>query len=151
MRYDIIALLQAMDIFVIPSFFEGYSNSLLEAMASGKAIVASDIPSNREILGKDGGFLFNPSDIHALEAILVELVNNSRLRAKWGMKARQLARRYDLDKVCEDFVRKLNGMATKREKTGEVHESIDWRRHLALTHRHGGPLLGCSCQRDRLV
>lgn len=111
-RYDVSALLQAIDIFVIPSFFEGYSNALLEAMAAGKAIVASDIPGNREILGKDGGLLFNPNDTHALGGILVRLISNSGLRAEKGLKACRLAKRYGLDEVCQDFLRKLGSMVT---------------------------------------
>lgn len=115
-RYDISLLLQAMDIFVIASFFEGYSSALLEAMAAGKAIVASSIPSNREILGEDGGLLFDPNDIHALEGILADLINNSELRAEKSLKACRLVGRYDLDEVCEDFLAKLRSMATTPTK-----------------------------------
>jgi glycosyltransferase involved in cell wall biosynthesis len=124
-RYDVPALLQAIDIFVIPSFFEGYSNALLEAMAAGKAIVASDIPGNREILGSDWGFFFNPTDLHALERLLVELGGNLGLRTACGVRANRLAGKYDLDTVCDDFLQKLSSVVIKSEAiTSEVSSQI---------------------------
>jgi glycosyltransferase involved in cell wall biosynthesis len=48
------AWLSAADLFCLPSHREGLSNALLEAMAAGRAILASDIPANRELLGGVG-------------------------------------------------------------------------------------------------
>jgi glycosyltransferase involved in cell wall biosynthesis len=55
------------DIVLSSSFSEGFPNSLLEAAAAGKPILASDIPGNRQpVLGEKGdqpaGILFNPHD-----------------------------------------------------------------------------------------
>lgn len=56
-------LLHHVDVFWLASRFEGMSNSLMEAMACGKPVIASDIPPNRELIqhGVDG-YLVNPGD-----------------------------------------------------------------------------------------
>ena len=62
-RDDVAELLQVIDIFWLASDFEGQSNSLMEAMASGIPVIASDIPPNRELV-TDGqtGFLVPVGD-----------------------------------------------------------------------------------------
>jgi glycosyltransferase involved in cell wall biosynthesis len=69
-RTDVPRLLLASDIFVLPSFFEGSPTALLEAMASGKAIVASDLRSIREIIKDEyNGLLVKPGDKESLMLI----------------------------------------------------------------------------------
>jgi glycosyltransferase involved in cell wall biosynthesis len=109
-RYDVPRLLQGIDIFVLPSFFEGCSNALIEAMAAGKAIVASNVPGNREVLGYDG-FLFDPNNADELRNILVRLANNPRLRTKKGLVACDRAGKFDLDSVCNEFVEMITNIA----------------------------------------
>ena len=66
-RDDIPDLLRAMDIFVLPSRNEGISNTILEAMATGLPIVATDVGGNPELVeaGRTGA-LVPPSDSAAL-------------------------------------------------------------------------------------
>lgn len=57
-RVDIPELLQIFDVFVLPTLYEGMSNTLLEAMAAGLPIVTTDIPENRELIhGGEHGIL----------------------------------------------------------------------------------------------
>lgn len=82
-RNDINTLLQTMDVFVLPSLSEGMSNTLLEAMAAGIPVVASDVGGNSEIV-EDGrsGLLFRSGDIqHAVDQIL-RLAESADLRRK---------------------------------------------------------------------
>ena len=60
-RNDIKELLSACDIFVMPSFREGLSRSLMEAMACGLPCVVSDIRGNTDLIQKGGGHLCSPS------------------------------------------------------------------------------------------
>ncbi|MBK6749474.1 MAG: glycosyltransferase family 4 protein [Pyrinomonadaceae bacterium] len=64
------------DIFVLPSAFEGLSMALLEAMAAGCIVVASDIPAIRAII-RDGqnGYLVEPKNSDLLAAVLGRLLN----------------------------------------------------------------------------
>ncbi|TWG87992.1 glycosyltransferase involved in cell wall biosynthesis [Luteimonas sp. J16] len=87
---DVPALLPAMDVFVLPSLTEGLSIALLEACASGLAIVASDVGGNPEIV-RDGGTgrLFASGDGEALYALLDELLGDAAGRTRLGAAARE--------------------------------------------------------------
>lgn len=63
-RRDIRELLYASDVFVFPSYREGLSVSLMEAMASGKPIVASKIRGNVDLIDEKGGALFEPHSVY---------------------------------------------------------------------------------------
>ena len=70
-RDDVRDLLTAMDIFVLPSSSEGMSNTLLEAMAAGVAVVASNVGGNREIVrDPHDGYIFPSGDSECLRKCL---------------------------------------------------------------------------------
>jgi sugar transferase (PEP-CTERM/EpsH1 system associated) len=89
-REDVAELLPGMDIFVLPSFSEGMSNTLLEAMAARVAVVASDVGGNHEIV-RDGvsGLLFPNDDEDALLERLTSLSHDSERRAEFGRAANE--------------------------------------------------------------
>jgi glycosyltransferase involved in cell wall biosynthesis len=99
-RRDIARFLAAMDVFVLPSVSEGCPYSLLEAMAAGKAIVASDIPGIREIVRDEGeAVLINPHDARMLKNAILRLYSDSALRSRLGADAERKATQYDHDRV----------------------------------------------------
>jgi len=67
------------DIFVFPSFVESFGHPLVEAMASGLPIVASDIPICHEICG-DAAVYFDPFDAEQLAERILQLKNNDEMR-----------------------------------------------------------------------
>jgi glycosyltransferase involved in cell wall biosynthesis len=75
LRRDVPALLRRSDVFVLPSLWEGNPNVMIEAMALGCSVVASDIPQIRESL-VDGvsGVLVRPGDPVALAAGILRLL-----------------------------------------------------------------------------
>ncbi|MEQ1700260.1 MAG: glycosyltransferase family 4 protein [Ilumatobacteraceae bacterium] len=81
--------LAAADVFVLPSFFEGIPVSLMEAMASGVPVVASNLPGIAELVA-DGasGHLVPAGDSAALAARLVELLADHDLRTRMGAAGR---------------------------------------------------------------
>jgi glycosyltransferase involved in cell wall biosynthesis len=70
-RNDVKELLCAADAFVLPSRWEGLGSVLVEAMALEAPVVASDLPSVREVMGTDGAQLVVPGDSGALAAAVV--------------------------------------------------------------------------------
>jgi glycosyltransferase involved in cell wall biosynthesis len=80
---DVLGALRELDVFVLPSFSEGLSNSIMEAMASGCAVAASAAGGNVELI-EDGvtGLLFDPLRVETLEAALRRLVEDARLRSR---------------------------------------------------------------------
>jgi len=89
---DVSALLNAMDVFVLPSLSEGMSNTLLEAMASSLPVVATRVGGNPELVEEErSGLLFEPGDVMALVAILERIGRDCSLREGLGQAARRRA------------------------------------------------------------
>jgi glycosyltransferase involved in cell wall biosynthesis len=106
-RDDIPEIMQILDVFVLPSLNEGMGRVLLEAMASGKPIVASNVGGIPDLV-KDGqnGFLVGPGDVNGLSIAIKRLIEDERLRGKMGAKGRAMAQRYDV----KEMVRKIDDL-----------------------------------------
>ena len=90
-RQDVPDVLSSADIFVLPSLWEGLPIGLLEAMAMGKAVIATNVDGTCEIIRNDeNGRLIETAElIPALTKALVELGRNSDLRARFQERAVQ--------------------------------------------------------------
>jgi len=88
-------LLAGCDIFALASDWEGHPLALMEAMASGLAVVATRVGGVPEIVG-DAGLLVPPGDVRALSASLLRLVQNPGLRDELGNRARLRARNFGI-------------------------------------------------------
>jgi glycosyltransferase involved in cell wall biosynthesis len=87
---DIPELLGSTDIFVLPSYSEGLSNALMEAMASGCACIASEVGGNRYLIQNGvSGLLFPAGDREALAAHLRRLMEDPAKRKAMGEAARK--------------------------------------------------------------
>jgi hypothetical protein len=98
--------LRLMDIFVLPSYREGFPRSILEAMATGLPVVATDIRGSREAV-VDGvtGYIVPPRDARALRIAVESLLVDPARRKRMGGQARLTAvETYDFRKVRERFV-----------------------------------------------
>lgn len=83
-RTDALKLYRAADIFVFPSFREGLSVALMEAMASGIPIVCSKIRGNVDLVEHEmGGYLFVPTDYQTLYSHLKNVIENKSLYGKF--------------------------------------------------------------------
>jgi glycosyltransferase involved in cell wall biosynthesis len=99
-RDDVPRILSIIDIFTLPSLSEGCPIALLEAMAAGKAIVATNISAIRELVRNNSeALLFEPSSISGLEDALFRLCIDQSLRRKIGINAVKVARQYDSNSI----------------------------------------------------
>lgn len=105
-RDDVERFMAAADIFVMPSTKEGFSNALLEAMASGLAIVATRVGGNAEAV-RDGidGLIIPPLDPAALRAAAERILSDSAFRQSLAASARERAREFSLDAMVANVSR----------------------------------------------
>lgn len=90
-------LLSRADIFVLPSYAEGLPMALLEAMASGAAVITSPVGSIAEVITDDDtGLLVPPGDVPALAEALTRLVTDSPTRERLAVAARERVRELDV-------------------------------------------------------
>ena len=85
--------LAAADVFVFPSKFEGQPNAVLEAMAAGLPVVASDIPAHRELI-RHGETGFLASDPASMSRFVSDLMRDDGLRHRMGSEGRAYVREH---------------------------------------------------------
>jgi len=89
-RKNLQEYLQAADAFIFPSFGEGLSNALLEAMSCGLPVIANNIPSNGELINSNkNGVLINVLDRQEMKALISDIVLNFGYYSKMGAEARR--------------------------------------------------------------
>ncbi len=102
---EVAPFLRAADLFVLPSRAEGMSNALLEAMACGLPVVASDVGAARDLLGQEeGGRLVPPGDVDALTVALETIAGDPDLRRKLGGAARERAMVFDIKAIVDQYL-----------------------------------------------
>ncbi len=111
-RHDLLTLLEASNLFVLPSFQEGLPVALIEAMALGKACVASRINAIPEAVKHfETGVLVEAGDSEKLAAAIGALADDKSLQSKLGENARRT--------VLENFEEKVIG-----QKMLRLYESV---------------------------
>jgi glycosyltransferase involved in cell wall biosynthesis len=109
---DVPGLLARAGLFVLPSLSEGISLTLLEAMSSGLAVVATRVGGNPEVVA-DGqtGLLVPPADPPALAATLLTVSQDAGLRSRLGRAGRQRAEQhFDIRRTVADYERLFRGV-----------------------------------------
>ena len=127
-RSDIPAVLASLDLTVLPSRSESLSNVILESMASGVPVVASNVGGNPELIS-DGqtGFLTADDDV-ALAAAVEKFLTNEELRIACGKRAKlEASEQYQLGTICEKYEQLY--LSTLALKTG--HQELRKARSLA--------------------
>lgn len=100
-RTDIIELLNTADFFAFPSFREGLSVALMEAMAAGLPCVASEIRGNVDLIDQEGGYLCRPDDVGGFAKGIKILSCNPEKRENFGRHNQTVMKAFDIHKVME--------------------------------------------------
>lgn len=100
------------NIFINPSFYEGFSLSLLEAMATGHACVIRNIPTLVEALGEDNGLVCNSVEemVHSIEA----LIRDPDIRFDFQMRAVQRSRSFTWEDTASQILDVYSKVTQKR-------------------------------------
>lgn len=103
-RNDMASTLREAHIVCLPSYREGLSTVLIEAAASGRAIVTTDVPGCREVVRYgDNGLLVPVRDSIALANALQQLIEDSELRRRMGVRGRQIAElEFRVEKIVDE-------------------------------------------------
>jgi sugar transferase (PEP-CTERM/EpsH1 system associated) len=113
---EVPALLNAMDVFVLPSLSEGMSNTVMEAMATSLPTVVTGVGGNPELVENErSGWLFKPGDVRGLVEILERLAHDPKRRHELGQAARErVADQFSLDAMICRYRDLYFELATKR-------------------------------------
>lgn len=113
---DLPAILASLDVSVLPSVSESLSNAILESMAAGIPVVASEVGGNPELVSDHRGILVPVNDESTLAAALARMLREGDLRRRMGLNCRQFA--------CENFT--LDKMRLRHE---QLYNELLLRKH----------------------
>ena len=118
-----LAALRCADLFVLPSYSEGFSTAILEALAAGLPVVISKQSNFPEVSEHNAGFVVEPNDVAVTEAIST-LLSDEQLRARMGCNGRDLVReKYTWSAIAASMAglyrRLIDRRAAKGNRIGE--------------------------------
>jgi glycosyltransferase involved in cell wall biosynthesis len=83
------AFMRTLDVFVLPSFAEGTSKSVIEAMSHGLPAITTDVGGLPDLITPESGILIPPGDSQALADAMLRLASDPALRKRMGQAARE--------------------------------------------------------------
>ena len=103
-RKDMPKILSISNLYLMPSFREGLSRAMMEAMSYGLPIVASKIRGNTDLVGNnEGGILCDPSNTKQFEDAIQTLYNNNELAKQYSERNLQFVKNFDLQIVLNQL------------------------------------------------
>jgi glycosyltransferase involved in cell wall biosynthesis len=106
--YDKLAVLARADLFVLPSYSEGFSMAVLEALACGLPVIITRPCNFPEVAEAMAGEVIEP-DVEQLTMAFSRLLDNAQLRFQMGQNGRRLiSERYTWDRIAEQMIEFYN-------------------------------------------
>lgn len=102
-RHDVRELYKAADAFIFPSFREGLSVSVMEAMASGLPVICSNIRGNTDLIDNSGGALFNPHSIEDCKNAILRALNSDM--NSYGLYNKAKIKAFSIEEVHKEMHR----------------------------------------------
>jgi glycosyltransferase involved in cell wall biosynthesis len=102
-------LLQGADLFILPSFYEGFGLPILEAQASGCPVVTSNVSSMPEVAGQ-GAILIDPKNIEQICQAMYKVISDSQLKKDLIAKGEQNVKRFSWSKCASQTLQILTNL-----------------------------------------
>lgn len=109
---DLPALYSAATLLAYPSLYEGFGLPVLESMACGTPVVASNQSSLLEVVG-DAGLQVNPTDTAAITAAMQQLLDNADLRQKLSVAGKKQAAKFTWSSMAADLIEIYKELSSK--------------------------------------
>lgn len=118
-RTEVPEIMRALDTFVLPSRAEGISNTILEAMATGLPVIATNVGGNAELVTNDvTGLLLPAQNVEALAQALVRMATDQRWAKAMGQAARlKVEKRFSLEAMVVAYQRLYEGELARRRRS----------------------------------
>ncbi len=103
-------LLNAADVFVLPTLAEGSCNAIVEAMACGCPIISSDLPFNDDALTDENAIRINPNSVDEIEAAIARVYKDEAYRETLAKRSLETAKHFGITERAEkilDFIESL--------------------------------------------
>jgi len=102
-------------VFVLPSLNEGMSNTMLEALASGLPLIATDTGGTRELINDgENGFIIKMKDSDDIKEKIEKLMNNRELQIAMGINSRKRAEELSWKNVAENYLNEYKKCEIKK-------------------------------------
>jgi glycosyltransferase involved in cell wall biosynthesis len=123
---DVPKFLAALDIFVLPSLYEGLGVAALEAMAAGKPVVASRVGGLAELVNDcETGLLVAPGNAQELAAAMAKLIRDSDLRAAFGRKgAARVREEFTMEQMAKRTEACYYAILRGAHRDDSIHENL---------------------------
>jgi glycosyltransferase involved in cell wall biosynthesis len=115
-RADVELILQAIDIFVLPSLWEGLSTVIMESMASGVPVICSDLPANRDLVQAGvNGWLF-PANYspQSWAGVIIEALERPDLCRAYASRAFETVEAHSIENVARQQMKAYETLADRR-------------------------------------
>jgi len=101
---NVLERLEGFDLFVSSSLWEGLPTVIMEAMAIGVPVIATDIPGSREMISHTkNGWLVSPADPTSLANAIIEMIENPLLRKQISRTGKESVKQYSIQEIAKSY------------------------------------------------
>lgn len=127
-RLDVWELIHQADVVALATHFEGCSNVVMEAMALGKPVVATQVGGNPELIvhGETGWTVPVKDDEAFAEALLNLLENETEARGMGEKGRRRIAEKFSLQKTTQEIMSLYDELLSRKKKGSAVFQAMAW-------------------------